>query len=163
MHILTTHIVYATNEDEAKKKAIENADKLCEGGRPYDWYYDEGGRWDECLKPVHANSDEGKRLIEGGWNNLIEDRSRYWNNIQSFFSAGGTFDELFEGKKYSMTKYYFYALGNSENSYLYDNDAEGIDDKYHLENAIAMWPDADGKTGQDHDVVAWVVPIDMHS
>jgi len=158
MHILTRHIVYAETPEEARDKAESNANDLCEGGRPFDWFNMDGDRYEDSGKAFMAASVKGKKLIEEMFESHLEERKRYWDEVQKYLSEGGTFEKLFEDESMSMTRYYFQALGTSDSAgYLYDNDGECIVDRKHLANALAKW---ESKDYQNDDV--YVVCIDMH-
>ena len=185
MHTIIRAIVYATNEQEALEEADKVFDRLCEGGRPFDYYqkFDgEGspvsgkGRWGDRVAVTLADSEDGKELIQQGlkWTReeFVESLDKIRIELNKF-----TLEELFEERKIvfngediptdDMFKYYLHKCGQYDGgaTYLYDNDGEGIRNTRHLEDTLDKWKCVyeDKKQKNPYDKLnVYVVPADVH-
>lgn len=163
MHYCTQHIVYARTPEDAKDKAIANAENICEVGGYYDWADTDEGRWEECLKPVLATSVQGKKQIEETFEGQMTEKRRYMSEVIAAVARGDIESRLFGENADSMVRYYFQALGSDDNVRLFDDDGSGIADEAHLKNALEKWPDLKETHEGLKDVDVYVVAVDMHS
>ena len=167
MHMIIRNVVYANSKKEALSVARENFEKLCKGQDLFDYYdmFDDGGSsyWgDRCPEIALLNSPEGRKMIVDGWSATLRDMRQHLREIKKL-TEGKKVTEIMRDIRKDWLQYHYHSVGEYYGSsvWLYDNDAEGIKDRGHLNNVLSKWRDSDFyKKYKDKKV--YVVPADVH-
>lgn len=164
MHMLIRSLVYADNENEALAYGKGAFDQLVWDG-VFDYYktadMDGDGvagtdRWGDYPEAVPAESDEGRELIENGWEYTVEEYERSLDQVEGFLD-GHDREELWEDEAAHMEfSYPFYKVGQFEGSstFLYDQHGQGIRHRGHLDRVL--------ENEYDYEGDVYVVPADVH-
>ena len=178
MHTVITAIVYAKDRREALLRARGIFDRLVEDN-VFDYYtlFNENrpasgkSRWGSLPVVAKADSRAGKQLLEDKWQAtrraFDEAITKVREGINNY-----TDDELFTdlvavGGQPRMFRFWCLRIGITEGPgvFLYDDEASGIRDPKHLENALSKWSsfyEKQGQTNPYQNKEVWVVPADVH-
>jgi hypothetical protein len=169
MHMKIGVITYSDTKADADDDAEIILDRLIP--QPFDYF--------TILGTYRADSKQGKELIET--------RIEYtWTGFKDTLKkirlilATMTDEEIFEQRMEkssagdgspdflpSLVRYYFYQIGQYQGSetWLYDNDGEGIRNREHLKNVLDKWEEALKESQRPNpytDLNIWVTIADVH-
>ncbi|MDQ3848201.1 MAG: hypothetical protein M3261_04500 [Thermoproteota archaeon] len=173
MHTIIAAIVYANNESNALAQARQVFARLVQEHAfdDYTLLHDRTkaavpSNWSKYPTVAKANSSEGKRFITDRWQATKRRFDWAIGNVREAVTQY-TDDELFAGKDdlggvKQLFRYSCLVIGRmpGPDVFLYDNEAEGICTKEHLEHVLNKWPDVDDNLGEQYplqNVDVWIV------
>lgn len=169
MHMLIYGLVHADSQVEALATAkSEIFTPLVDRGT-FDSYatMDAAGRsvaamWEDYPIVAEADSVEGQKLIEDGWQSTVADYRESFDQVEAFVDAHDRSDFWEDGDVHREFHYAFHTIGEFEgtHTYLYDDAGQGIRDRDHLRMIETAYADLVDETTDNPylDRTLYVVP-----
>jgi len=163
--MLIRGLVYADSGDEALAAAKSRVFNRLVQDNVFDYYVtaDMDGRgvsgtdrWGDYPEAVPVESDEGRELVEDGWEYTVQEYDRALDQVEEFldeYDRSALWEDEAAHMQYS---YPFHKIGQFQgpSTFLYDQYGQGVRSRGHLDRLLTNEHNFDGDL--------YVAPADVH-
>jgi len=176
MHMLIRGLVYGDDRDDAVARGKAAVFEPLVRDGVFDYYVtaDQDGRgvsgtdrWGDYPAAEPADTDDGRELIEDGWDATVSEYETSFERIEDFLEDH-EYSDLWEDTDAHLDYHHaFNRVGEyrGPNTFLYDQNGTGIRYRGHLEQIYEEAPNVEDYGGDDVSVREqdlYAVPADVH-
>jgi len=169
MHQLVHGLVYAESPEDAYTTARDEVFEtvVTEGAADHYALFNEDldrspiDRWSDVPAVARVDDEEGRRLVERGWESSVDEYRKRFDRIEELLSSQDREAFWKDGMVHSDYAHEFRSLGQRRgmSTFLYDQNGEGVRHREHLERIEDAVDDLDLERYQNLEL--YVVPADL--